>query len=346
MKILFTGKSDFKYNRVRVLLAGLEEMSDVEVFYFPIKSRRTFDKQAFIALQNGVDFIYIPPFRHIDVRFIKRLSTKPVVFDPLISKYLTKAVDYKHFWKALTKYWLDKIPFSKCDILLADTLTHKRYFVKKFNIDAQKIAVLPIGVDTSVFHKNALQGNGDNLFHVGFYGSFVPLQGMPKIIEVAKILKNQSGIVFDIIGSGWDYKKSIKLIKKYNLQNINMMGWVNYLELNNLLNKFDVCLGIFGDSEKADSVIPNKVFHYASMGKCVISKNTPGVKEIFTHNENIVLCDNSPEKIAEQILRLKENKSEIVGIGEQAFQLITKQYNQREIAKRFVGILKKYKSDN
>lgn len=344
MKILFTGKDDFKYNRVRVLLAGLAEIDDVDVIFFPIISRKTFDKQAFIAAQNEVDFIYIPPFRHRDVLFIKKLSTKPVVFDPLISKYLTKAIDYKHFWKAPIKYWLDKIPFSKCDILLADTLTHKHYFAKKFIIDSQKISVLPIGVDTSLFHKNEIQQNDDDLFHVGFYGSFVPLQGMPKIIEVANLLKDHTDIVFDIIGSGWDYKKSIKLMNKYNLQNVNMLGRKKYDELNDLLNKFDVCLGIFGDSLKADSVVPNKVFHYASMGKCIISKNTPAIKEIFTPNRDIVLCENSPEKIAEQIIRLKENRSKIAEIGEKTFELITKQYNQREIAKRFVAILNNYRS--
>ena len=345
MKILFTGKTDFKYNRVRVLLAGLDEIEDVEVIFFPIKNRKSFNKQAFIELQNKVDFIYIPPFRHRDVRFIKKISTKPVVFDPLISKYLTKAIDYKHYWKAPIKYFLDKIPFSKCDILIADTLEHKRYFINKFKIGAKKIAVLPIGVDISQFHKLAQKAKSDQLFHIGFYGTFVPLQGIPKIIEVANRLKENTTIVFDIIGSGYDYKKSLNLIKKYNLKNVTMLGWKNYDDLNSLLNKFDVCLGIFGDSLKADSVVPNKVFHYASMGKCIISKDTPGINEIFTHNENIILCDNSAEKIAEQILLLSENRSKIIEIGKNASELITKQYNHIEIAKRFIAILNNYKSD-
>lgn len=60
MKILFTGKSDFKYNRIRVLLAGLAELQDVELLYFPIISKTNFDKQAFMAMQNKADFIYIP----------------------------------------------------------------------------------------------------------------------------------------------------------------------------------------------------------------------------------------------------------------------------------------------
>jgi len=346
MKILFTGKSDFKYNRVRVLLAGLAELQDIELCFFPIKSKTSFDKKAFIAKQNEVDFIYIPPFRHIDVRFIKKFSTKPIVFDPLISKYLTKAVDYRHFWKGPIKYWLDKIPFDKCDILLADTQAHKDYFVRKFSIASSKIGVLPIGVDTSLFQRNESYISNNALFRVGFYGSFVPLQGMPKIIEVANILKDENDIVFDIIGSGYDYNQSIKLIKKYKLENVNLLGWADYEVLSSMIAGFDVCLGIFGDSEKADSVIPNKVFHYASLGKCIISKNTKGINELFTHNLNIVLSDNSPQKIAEQIRSLKANRAEITRIGNNAHDLITRDFNHVEIAKRFIAILEKYRLEN
>ncbi len=344
MKLLFTGKSDFNYNRIRVLLAGLAEIEDIEVIVYPIKKRKSFNKGEYISLQNKADFIYIPPFRHRDVRFIKKISIKPVVFDPLISKYLTKAIDYGHFWKAPMKYFLDKIPFSTCDLLIADTQAHKHFFAKKFKLDSQKISVVPIGVDTTKFHKITNQVINDKLFHVGFYGSFVPLQGIPKIIEVANLLKDHTDIVFDIIGSGYDYKKSDKLINKYNLKNVNMLGWVDYDELNSLLNKFDICLGIFGNSLKADSVIPNKVYHYASLGKCIISKDTPGIREIFTNNKDIVLCDNSPEMIAEKIIYLKKHKSKIIEIGENAFDIVSTRYNHIEIAKTFISVLKDYDS--
>lgn len=251
-------------------------------------------------------------------------------------------MDYRHFWKAPIKYWLDKIPFDICDILLTDTQAHKDYFVRKFSIPAEKIGVLPIGVDTTRFQRKENDSSDNSLFRVGFYGSFVPLQGMPKIIEVANILKDESDIIFDIIGTGYDYKQSIKLIKKYKLQHVHLLGWADYDDLSRLINKFDVCLGIFGDSEKANAVIPNKVFHYASLGKCIISKNTPGINELFTNNLNIVLSDNSPQKIAEQIQRLKTNRSEISRIGNNAHDLITSKYNHMEIAKRFIAILEKY----
>ena len=191
MTILFTGKTDFKYNRVRILLKGLQNREDVKVLLYPFKDRNECLLPEFKTLEQQADFIYIPPFRHRDVSFIRKLTNKPVVFDPLISKYLTKAVDYGHFWKCPFKYVLDKKPFSLADILLADTQAHKDYFIRTFSIEESKIHVLPIGVDTSSFYASTDQKPNDGLFRVWFYGSFVPLQGVSKILESAKLQKKK-----------------------------------------------------------------------------------------------------------------------------------------------------------
>jgi glycosyltransferase involved in cell wall biosynthesis len=342
MKILFTGKADFNYNRVRVLLAGLKEIKGVEVIFFPIKKRKNFDKVAFLKMQEGVDFIYIPPFRHRDVKFIKKISIKPVIFDPLISKYSTKVIDYGHFWKAPIKYILDKVAFSNCDYLIADTLEHKNYFAKKFKLNSDKIDILPVGVDTSLFFPTETKKN--KLFKVGFYGSFIPLQGIPMIIQTANLLKDNKEIEFDIIGKGHQYNQTIKYVKKHNLTNVNLLGWVKYEKLNESINEFDICLGIFGNSLKADSVIPNKVFHYAALNKCVITKDTPGIRELFTPNENIMLCSNKPEQIAERILEMKSNIDLKTKIGDNANQFIKSNYSHTHIARIFLNLLKNYSS--
>lgn len=105
IRILCVGKTDFKYNRTAVLLAGLEKLHDVELSKFSIKKRDKSTKQEIKSLAEHVDFIYIPPFRHRDVSFVKKLTKTPIVFDPLISKYLTKVVDYNQPWKAPLKYF-------------------------------------------------------------------------------------------------------------------------------------------------------------------------------------------------------------------------------------------------
>lgn len=342
MKILFTGKSDFNYNRVKVIKAGIEQIPGVEIIEYPIIKRKEFDITKLKEIEQKVDFIYIPPFRHRDVSFIKKHTTKPLIFDPLISKYLTKD-DYGQFWKLPFKYLLDFIPFKKADILLTDTNEHRQYFIKKFKLNAEKVNTLYIGADTRKFFKKEKSESLKPKFIVGFYGSFVPLQGTDKIIEAAYHLKNHEDIHFEIVGAGYTFNRAKKLAKKWNLNNIHFHGNVSYEQLNPLINSFDLCLGIFGDSIKADMVIPNKIYHYASIGKCVLTKNTLGIKELFTDDNNIALCDNNPEIIAQNILALKESPSKITHIGQEAEKLLRSSYNEIEIAQNLITILKNFK---
>ena len=345
MKILFAGKSKLDYNRVKVIKAGLEQLIDVEVIELKIKKGKSDNLKLLKQLDKEVDYIYIPPMRHADVSYIKKHTNKPIVFDPLISKYLTKA-DYGQFWKLPVKYFLDKIPFSKADILLADTNAHRDYFIKKFQLKTQKVHTLYIGADTKTFFKQKKESNANPNFIVGFYGSFIPLQGTDKIIETAYLLKDEKDLFFEIIGDGYTFKKAKQLAKKWNLTNIHFHGKVKYEKLSPLINSFDLCLGIFGNSKKADMVIPNKVYHYASIGKCILTKHTDGIKELFTDQKNIVLCDNSPKDMAEKIKNLKENPEQIKKVGLAAEKLLRSDYNEVEVGQRFLSILKQHKSAN
>ncbi|SHH90486.1 glycosyltransferase [Wenyingzhuangia marina] len=340
MKILFVGKINLDYNRVRVLINGLKKREDVEVRSYEFKKRSSFDKAHFLELEKDVDYIYVPPFRHQDIKLIKKYTSKPIIFDPLISKFMTKVIDYGHFWKAPIKYWLDFIPFHRADILLTDTLLHKKYFSKTFFISEDKIKVLPIGVDTTDFnHKKVLKFR-DNVFKVGFYGSFIPLQGVDVIIDSAILLKDVKDIKFELIGDGVFYEKIKSKIAKHKLTNVLLKGWVKYEELNIEIAKYDICLGIFGKSFKTDIVIPNKVWHYAAMGKCIITKDTPGIKEVFTDNKNIVLIPNTAKALAETIFYLKSDFDKIDSVGVKAAEVIQTKYTEEHIADIFINAIK------
>ncbi|MFT6867188.1 MAG: glycosyltransferase involved in cell wall biosynthesis [Cyclobacteriaceae bacterium] len=335
MKILLTGKDDFTYNRTRVLIAGLERLPGIELIYFPIQTRRHFDRKKFTKLSSECDLIYIPPFRHSDVKFIKKYAVCPVVFDALISKYLTRTIDHGKWWTAWEKSARDRIAFKQSDYILMDTEAHRKYIIERYKLDPECVLALPVGVDTNLFKPQSVNTQKD-VFTVGFYGGFIPLQGVDKIVEAANLLKEHADIRFEIIGKGPRYKNVMALAKKLDSQNINFLGWVPYEELNNRINSFDLCLGIFGDSLKADLVVPNKLYHYSAMQKCTITKDTVGIREVFEPAENIVLTYNNSESIAKSILSIKMDNVKRKVIAENAYVLMQTKYNQDQIAQRFL----------
>lgn len=335
VKLLFTGKRGFDYNRTQVLLAGLHKLDDVAVnaYEFKVKNARTASQLK--SLSEQADYIFVPSFRYKDVAYVKKHTDKPIVFDPLISNYLTKVVDYGHYWKTPFKYLSDYFPFRKCDLLIADTEAHKVLYHRLFKVPLDKICVVPVGVNTSEFYPTDTPINSK--FLVGFYGSYVPLQGTKKIVETARLLQDHKDIQFELIGGGAQFKEAKHLAERYQLQHLDFVPRVAYEKLSERVNRFDICLGIFGDSLKANSVIPNKIFHYAALAKPIITRNSAAVTEVFKHRKNIVLSTTNPNQIAEAILELKSTPELCSALGQEAYKTITEGFNEEKIAQKFVN---------
>ena len=337
MKLLFVGKTNFQYNRDLVLLNGLRRRDDISLNFFQIKKRDWVTFKQIRDLSKEVDFVVVPSFRHKDVAYIKLASKAKVVFDPLISKYMTRVLDYGVKWKGPHKYLVDWLAFYWPDILIWDTLSHQEYLRLKYRLNKPMMPIY-IGADTTLFYPIAKEPS--EKVTVGFYGSFNPLQGIDKIVKAAHILKSETTIHFKIIGTGSTYKAVKKLADELESTNIEFVPDVPYAQLNEVINEFDICLGVFGDSYKTDVVIPNKIYHYAAAKKSIITKDTIGIRELFEDGKDIYLVNNEPTSIAQAILTLSKDKMLIEKYASSAYTLITENYNLDKIAASFVNFLR------
>lgn len=341
MKILVAGKYNPEYNRTKILLDGLKQLEGVEVIEMPFSKKKEFNLHDFQKHEADCDFIYSPPFSHKFVRFLKKKTNKPFIFDPLISNYLTKVFDYKNVsrWspRAYKNFLKDKLPFQAADLLISDTQEHKEYFHNTFGIPLNKIKVLPIGANTKDFTPEPIQNK--DVFKVGFYGGFIPLQGVKNIIETAELLVKEKDIHFHLIGTGFQYQEMQDLVALKKLSNITFEGWVDYNQLSDHLNTYEVCLGIFGETPKAKLVIPNKIYHYAAMGKAIITMDSKAIKEVFTDQKNIILTSQSAIEISKAILHLKNNSQQRKSIEQSALQLLQEDLNEVKIAEKFLEIV-------
>lgn len=336
MNILFAGDFEPGYNRTKIIIDGLRAQPGVTLSFYNYKEKSKWNFPALRKACKAADVIFLPSFTHQDVLMIKWLSGKPLIFDPLISRYMSKVFDYKKVGKysprAFKNYLKDKISMSMADLVVCDTHAHLQYFHDTFNIPENKMHVLPVGVNTDDFKPAPVQ-HPQNTFIAGFYGGFIPLQGTRMIIEAAKVLQPHTDIQFRLIGDGFEFKKVQQLAKDYGLDNVSFLGWVNYDKLAEEVNAFDICLGIFGETMKADAVIPNKIFHYAALQKAIITKNAPAIREIFEDGRDIILSENTATAIAEKILLLKNDPVLRAAVAEQGYRKIVTGYNHKVIGK-------------
>lgn len=365
MKILFTGDFLPDYNRTQIIKVGLQKLGH-EVVEF------VFQKPNFIGstlstllrghrcgrlsnrlreLAGQCDFVFMPSFTHREVGFVRKAlgRQKFIVFDPLISRYLTKVFDYELVsrWglSALRNYYRDKLSMGYADFVVADTKAHLEYFHKTFKVPREKMEVLYIGNNFDEYYpaqkNNNSTGNTASKFLVGFYGGFIPLQGVMNILMAAELLQSQADIRFELIGTGFEFEKAKKYVHEKKLSNVSLPGWVKPPALRDHIQKFDLAIGVFGETEKSSLVIPNKIYHYAACAKPILTKDSPAIREIFIDKEDLLLTSCAPLDIAEKILLLKTDTHLRANLGKNAHKKLLQNYSELKVASRLVDIFRR-----
>ena len=322
MWVCYFGSYDRNYSRNRILIKGLRrnnvnvfECNDLSEFWtrwpkliFNFMKFMKNNKHYFSSLIVGAA-------KHSDVfpgkllKFIYQNKFN-LVFDVFISAYDTAVMDRKlvkpDSIKAKYYYMLDKLSCGLADIVIVDTKQHLKYFNKEFGIPRNKIKVIYVGSDNDFFYPRKIRKpTRNNKLKIYFYGTFIPLHGIEYIVEAANILKNEN-IEFYMIGKGQTYNYILSLVKKLELKNVKFLGTVKYEKLPIFLSQADICLGIFGSSDKAKRVIPNKVFDALAMKKPIITADTPAIREVLRNKKNVLLCEPAnPYALADAILELK-----------------------------------------
>ena len=312
----------------------------------------------------GPRCLFVPEFGQKDVplaRFWATLTARNVVFDPLAARYETKVVDWGRLSPDSPAAWwnfqIDRAAFAGADLVLADTAAHKAYYCEMYGLDPSKVEVLPLGFDDDVFRPPAPE-TGAALpaspaarasapirpFKVLFTGSFLPLHGTDVIIEAARIVAGRDpGVRFTLIGSGRTFDAARRAAASAGLENVVFVGRRPFGELPASLAAADVCLGIFGRTEKARRVVPHKLVQAMGAGRPVVTARTPAAEEFFTHRRHLMFCDEPlAESLAAAVLELKADAALRDRIARDGCALVRERFSPRATARLLMEIVDRH----
>ncbi len=168
------------------------------------------------------------------------------------------------------------------------------------------------------------------------------MQGIEFIIKAAKSLEDEKNIEFVIIGSGQEKGRIVQLANELNVENIYFFDKFPQLDLPEKIAESDVCLGIFGSTEKTRRVIPNKVFECVAMKKAVITADTPAIKELFAENELCLVKIADYQSIAETIIKLKNNRKLIEEFENKGYEKFLNIATINNLGYQLLKIVEKY----
>ena len=240
-----------------------------------------------------------------------RVRGVTIVWDAFISLYDTVIFDRKMAPEggvAARLLWgLEYLACRMADCIVLDTRAHADYFAQTFRLPPEKIKVIHVGAEPSVFPLTTAEHfNDTEEFIVLFYGTFIPLHGIDTILDAARLAE---GLPWKwvIIGKGQKDGRLRAELAAHQRGNIEWIPWVDYSELSLWMDRANVCLGIFGDTGKAARVIPNKVFQILSKGKPLITRDSPAVRELLSENEGVVLIPPADAKALVEAVKKKQS---------------------------------------
>jgi len=277
------------------------------------------------------------------LRLLTGLRRIPMVFAPLVTLTDTLIEDRARFsprsLRAAAVRLADRLSLGAATCVVVDTEAHREYIIEMFGVAPERIATWYLGADPAVFVASPPVVREAPL-RVLHYCTYLPLHGVRTVLEAAELLKDEPGVEFLLAGDGPERAASAAYTRRAGLERVRFIDWVAYKSLGDMVAAADVCLGIFGATRKVRMVIPNKVYQAATVGRAVISADTPAVREVFTHGETAWLCPaGDPRALADAIMRLAGDAALRVRLGEQAARLMRERFSLAARGQRLADIL-------
>ena len=258
-----------------------------------------------LAYPGVIDALVIGP--------VARLRGIPVIWDVFICASDTgvrdrQMLDPDGFPARLLRF-AERLAARNAVKLVLDTRAHARMFAELYDLPPDRLSAIFVGAEADAFSAagaaQSSRNDADSSTRVLFYGQFIPLHGIETIIGAAS-LPEAAGIDWTIIGTGQEARRIRQMLDRKPVATLEWIDWCNYRDLHRHIGRADVTLGIFGQSEKAASVIPNKVFQLILSGKPVVTRDSPAMRELLTGEESgiALVPPGDPQALLAAIRRL------------------------------------------
>lgn len=288
------------------------------------------------------DAVAVGYLGHFDVHLARLLYPRwpvpskhgvPIVLDHLISAANT-AKDRRIAGGGLKQRLLELIDAAAlhaADVVVVDTEEHLEIVPEKYR---HKAVVVHVGAPepwhaaaTELAASTPAFAGSDAPLKVVFYGLYTPLQGTPVIGEALGRLAG-APIEVTMIGRGQDEAETKRAAAAS--ESVRWLDWVPATELPALVAAHDVCLGIFGTSDKALRVVPNKVFQGAAAGCAVITSDTAPQRRVLG-DAAVLVPPGDPGALADALLRLVGDREALLKLRHAARQLASERFTPEQV---------------
>ena len=224
----------------------------------------------------------------------------------------------------------------------------KRHLIETWEVEAEKIVVMPSGVDVNLFKpgdadhsdlRNEFGLNGSQV--ITFVGGFQPWHGLELLVEsFAMVLNEIPTAKLLLVGDGRARPDVEKSIQKFGIaSNVRITGFLPQARIPELLSIADLTVMPYPELPKELWFSPLKMYEYMSAGKAIVASRAGQIAEVIQDGYNGILVEpGNIGELTKTLIRLLRDEDERKRLGTNARQQAVEKHSWDQYIKRLETI--------
>lgn len=188
--------------------------------------------------------------------------------------------------------WSERFAWKNADYVLPVTqvLAEK---IKQKNVAAEKIVVIPNGINRSRFNSTGKSEdivnrlNLNNKLVLGFVGFVRDWHRLDRVLDAIADNKTKNWHLL-LVGDGPARTAIEEQAKQHDIEDrVTITGIVDRDDVSKYITVFDIAL----QPDVVEYASPLKLFEYMALNKAILAPDRDNIREILTHDENALLFD-------------------------------------------------------
>ena len=282
--------------------------------------------------------VVVPYPGHAVVAAIRRAVAVPVVLDLFLSAYDTVVEDRRLVAPgSLLAAWLQHVDTAACraaDLVLLDTPANAAYVAALTGLPPTRFAWLPVH-DPHAPVVAAPWPCAVAPLRLLFFGTGVPLHGLRTLL--AAVLRTP-GVHLALVGGTSDDRQHAAAMLGDRLE--LLPTFLPREALHEQIARCHLVAGVFGDSGKAQRVVPFKLVHALAAGRPVLTAATPAV-EHWLDGSGVVFTAPADDvaALAAQLQALAQQPQRVQAAAAMARDCYLRHFGTEPLARRWRTLL-------
>ncbi len=218
-------------------------------------------------------------------------------------------------------------------------------FLRRYGVPAEKIRVVPNGVDVEQFDPAVRGGalraawNAEGRFVVLYAGALGPANGLEVVLDAAETLRDTPAL-FVLVGDGKARGELIATADARGLENVRFIPAQPKRAMRDVLGASDACLATLRDIPLFRTTYPNKVFDYMAAGRPVLLAIDGVIRDVVERaGAGLFVLPGDGPTLAEAVRHLLHAPDEGRAMGARGRAAVCAGFDRRQHAADFERLL-------